>query len=334
MHIRFYPPCIYHRENKGPRAILKNIEGGMKQRIRVVGIVKSGEKILMLKKTIGRSEELPSWELPTGKIKFGEQPEEALVRSVYEYLGVEVTKLSLVDVITFINIAGSSQLGNLYIVYEIELPDTKIVPMERYTAYKYLYLDDLATLKLDDAAISVLEILNSKTSHTSMMATYEKLANAHMTPATGKNALNGATIYVDGGSKGNPGPSAIGYYIIGEDGKEIKRGGEFIGFATSRIAEYYAMKEGIEQAIELGLKRVRFVSDNLMMVNQLKGIYQVKNQDLMPIYADIKKLLDGFEAVAFIHVKRAQNAEADKEANLALEGHFKRKKKLPPEAVV
>lgn len=297
----------------------------MKQRIRVVGIARSEDKILMLKKTTGRSEELPSWELPTGKIKFGEQPEEALARSIYEYLGVEVTKVSLVDVITFVNIAGSSQLGNLYIAYEIELPETKIVPMERYTAYKYLRSEELPTLRLDDAAISVLEILEGKTSH---------VANIPAQPATTKAALGGATVYVDGGSKGNPGPSAIGYYIVGEDGKEIKRGGEFIGFATSRVAEYYAMKEGIEQAIELGLKRVRFISDNLMMVNQLRGIYQVKNQDLMPIYADIKKLLEGFEAVAFVHVKRAQNTEADGEANLALEGHFKRKKKLPPEDVI
>ena len=305
----------------------------MKQRIRVVGIVKQGDKILMMKRTVGRTEELPTWELPTGKIKFGEQPEEALVRSFYEYLGVEVTKVSLLDVITFVNIAGSSQLGNLYIVYEVDLPETKIVPMERYTAFKYMATEEMASLTLDDAAISVLEILNGKNAHSAMTATYEKLAKT-TNPTDNRGALNGATVYVDGGSKGNPGPSAIGYYIVGEDGKEIKRGGEFIGFATSRVAEYYAMKEGIEQATELGLKRVRFVSDNLMMVNQLRGIYQVKNQDLMLIYNDIKKLLENFEAVAFVHVKRAQNAEADGEANKALEGHFKRKKKLPPELVV
>ncbi len=141
-----------------------------------------------------------------------------------------------------------------------------------------------------------------------------------------RGAANGATVYVDGGSRGNPGPAAIGYYIIGQDGRVIKRGGEFIGFATSRVAEYYAMKEGMEQAIELGLKRVRFVGDNLMMINQLKGIYQVKSLDLLPIYNDVQNLLKNFDAVAFSHVKRSQNMEADREAGKALEGHFNRKK--------
>ncbi len=306
----------------------------MKQRIRVVGIVREGDKILMMKRTIGRSEELPTWELPTGKIKFGEQPEEALIRSFYEYLNIEVTKISLVDVITFVNILGSSQLGNLYIVFEVNLPDAKIIPTERYTAFKYINIEDLASIKLDDAAISVLEILDGKSPHPATASAYKKLASANPTKFSARDTLNGATVYVDGGSKGNPGPSAIGYYIVDKDGKVLKKGGEYVGFATSRVAEYYAMKEGIEQAIELGLKQVRFVSDNLMMVNQLRGIYKVKNQDLMLIYSDIKKLLENFDAVAFVHVKRAYNHEADHEANLALEGHFQRKKKIPPEFVV
>ncbi|MBR2864510.1 reverse transcriptase-like protein [Candidatus Saccharibacteria bacterium] len=307
----------------------------MKQRIRVIGIVRSGEKILLLKRTIGRSEDLPTWELPTGKIRFGEQPEEALARSFYEYLGIEVAKVTLKDVITFVNIAGSSQLANLYIVYEVALPEAKIAPMDRYTAFKYLKTEEMPSLRLDDATISVIEILEGKTRYT-LAPTSQYLKELYppsndlessIRAAQNRNALNGATVYVDGGSKGNPGPSAIGYYIVSEDGKEIKRGGEFIGFATSRVAEYYAMKEGMLQARELGLRRVRFVGDNLMMINQLRGIYQVKNQDLIPIYNDIKKLLSSFDSVVFVHVKRAQNIEADMEANKALEGHFKRKKK-------
>ena len=104
----------------------------------------------------------------------------------------------------------------------------------------------------------------------------------------------------------------------------IKRGGEFIGFATSRVAEYYALKEGCEQALELGLKRVRFVGDSLMTINQMRGIYQVKNQDIRDIYNDVRKLLTKFEAVAFMHVKREMNQAADKEANLAIDRHFGR----------
>ncbi|MBR2588825.1 reverse transcriptase-like protein [Candidatus Saccharibacteria bacterium] len=293
----------------------------MKQRIRVVGIVKTDSGILLLKKTKGRAEEGPTWELPTGKIRFGEQPEEAMARTFYEYLGVNVAEVKLLDAITFVGIAGSSQLGNLFIVYSIKLSSDKLNPMDTYSAYKYLKNEELASVKMSDSTISVMEVLGSKVTDPNARV---PMASS-ISVVSDRSAVNGATIYVDGGSKGNPGPAAVGYYIVGEDGREIKRGGEFIGFATSRVAEYYALKEGIEQAIELGLKRVRFVGDSLMMINQMKGIYPVKNIDLLPIYQSIQDLLTQFEAIAFVHVKREQNQQADAEANRALIGHFSRK---------
>ncbi len=284
--------------------------GKMKQRIRVVGLIRRGGEILLLKKTRGRIEELPNWELPTGKIRFGEQPEEAMSRSIYEFLGVQVTSVKLKDAITFTGLSGASRLGNLYIVYEIELDkEARIATADRYSAYKYVGEGEYGSLRLDEATISVLEIEHNKIG----MSTVGQ---------SGRAAANGATVYVDGGSRGNPGPAGIGYYIISEDGTVLRRGGEFIGFATSRVAEYYALKEGCEQAIELGLKRVRFVSDNLMMVNQMNGIFRVKNKDLIPIYNDIQSMLRQFEAVAFVHVKRQMNSAADKEVNIAINKHF------------
>lgn len=283
----------------------------MKQRIRVVGIVKKGEDILLLKKLRGRVEELPSWELPTGKIRFGEQPEEAMSRMFYETLGVQVSSVKLKDAITFTGLSGASQMGNLYIVYEVELPAAEKIATtsERYSAYKYVSVNDFSGMKLDDATASVISIENLRK------------APAVSSEET-RSAANGATVYVDGGSRGNPGPAGIGYYIVGENGEVLRRGGEFIGFATSRVAEYYALKEGVEQALELGLSRVRFVGDNLMMINQMNGIFKVKNKDIMPIYQDIQKMLKKFEAVAFVHVKRNMNAAADKEVNKAINKHF------------
>ena len=306
----------------------------MKQRIRVIGIVRTAEGVLLLKRLSGRAEEPSVWELPTGKIRFGEQPEEAMSRVIYEYLGLEVKEVKLNDVITFAGLSGASQLFNLYVIYEVQLAEGKLMPMERYTAYKYLKKEELATVALDEATILVLGLLEDKLNPD--MKNSQVLSAAAAAAAGGKtgganmarDAANGATVYVDGGSKGNPGPAAIGYYIVSEDGKVLKRGGEFIGFATSRVAEYYAVKEGCEQAIELGLKRVRLVGDNLMIINQLRGIYRVKNKDLLPIYNDVMNYLRKFEAVAFIHVKREANTEADAEANKALEGHFKRKKNV------
>lgn len=279
----------------------------MKQRIRVTGIIEREGEILIMKRAQGRTDAPPMWELPTGKIKFGEQPEEAVDRMLEEYLGIEVTeKTTLRDVITFLAPHGASQLSNLYIIYDVVLAEeAKILPAERYTAYKYIKPDELGAYRLDETGIVALEILSREG------------ANVNC-----KDLAHSATVYVDGSSRGNPGPSGIGYYIIGETGATLACGGEFIGFATSRVAEYYALKEGCEQAIELGLKSVRFVSDNLMLVNQMKGIYKVKNRDLLPIYDDIKELLRHFEAYSFMHVKREQNTKADAEANAAIDRQF------------
>ena len=279
----------------------------MKQRIRVVGIIQKGADVLIMKKTQGRIDGVPMWELPTGKIKFGEQPEEAMSRTLEEYLGVEVTRQTkLHDVVTFVAPQGSSQLSNLYIIFSVQLDEgTKIFPKERYSAYKFINPDDMASCRMDEASAVVLGMEG----HVHSRTNYKEVANS-------------ATVYVDGSSRGNPGPSGIGYYIVGEDGQVLAEGGEFIGFATSRVAEYYALKEGCEQAIELGLKSVRFVSDNLMLVNQMNGIYNVKNRDILLIQDDIHRLLEHFEACAFIHVAREQNMRADAQANLAIDRQF------------
>lgn len=279
----------------------------MKQRIRTVGIIKKNDDILFLKRNLGRSDGSVVWELPTGKIRFGEQPEEAMSRIVFEDVGLQTSVLKLVDVVTFLSLEGSSQLGNLYIIYELQVSDDKIKLGDRYTSYKFTHNGEQNGIRINDASLSVLEILYGR---------------KEIDRGNYRNVANAATVFVDGCSRGNPGPAGIGYHIVSDSGRILKNGGEFVGFATSRVAEYFALKEGCEQAIELGLKSVRFVSDNLMMVNQMNGIYKVKNKDIMPIYDDIQKLLNNFEACAFVHVKREQNRDADSAANEAVDRHF------------
>ena len=285
----------------------------MKQRVRVSGILRREGEILLMKRRAGRSDSPVFWELPTGKIKFGEQPEEAMARTAMEDLGIEVKEMRLRDVVTFLAFAGASQMANLYIIYELEAKGSeKIKPGERYSAYKFAGGEEFAKLRLDEASRAVLELENEKDGNDGKE---EKISF--------RESVNGATVYVDGSSRGNPGPAGIGYVILGENGETLKRGGEFIGFATSRVAEYYALREGIEQALGLGLKSVRFVGDNLMMINQMNGVYKIKNRDLLPLYGEIKGKLKDFEAVSFVHVKREQNERADREANEAIDRHFK-----------
>ena len=283
----------------------------MKQRIRVVGLIKNEEGVLVFKRSRGRSEGPVFWELPTGKIKFGEQPEEAMVRSLAEYTGLTAASVTLKDVITFLAPEGASRLSNLYIIYELGVDATiKPTPHDRYTAYKYIKDPVNSSVHLHETTISVLEIEEGKVSA------------GHV---ASRSTANSITINVDGASRGNPGPSGIGYCIHDESGQIVERRGEFIGFATSRVAEYFAMKKGIERAIELGYKTVRFLSDSLMVVNQLDGVFSVKNQDILPIYQEIQSKLNYFDAISFTHIPRSENAIADAEANEAIDSLLKGK---------
>lgn len=287
----------------------------MKQRIRVTAICKKDGDILLLKRAGGRMDGAEiDFELPTGKIIFGEQPEEAMARVLYENTGVQTASMQLMDVVTFTNLVGSSQLGSLYIVYEVRLGEDSTIKMtsERYSSYKWTPLTDTTNLPLDEATMMVLQITSTK--GVEVKPKLRQIGGEQVAPES-----DTATVYTDGASRGNPGPSGIGYYIIGADGRELKRGGEFLGMSNSRLAEYYGLKEGIEQAIELGLKRVSFVSDNLMMVNQMNGVYKVKNQDLMQVYFDVLELLKKLESYSFTHVPRSQNKEADAEANKVID---------------
>lgn len=282
----------------------------MKQRIRVVGIIRNEDGILVFKGNRGRSEAPVFWELPTGKIKYGEQPEEAMARSLTEYTGLVASSLSLKDAITFLAPEGSSQISNLYIIYELGIEgEIKPTPKDRYTAYKFIKDFATANIHLNETSMSVIEIEDEKTT------------SSHI---SSRDTANGVTINVDGASRGNPGPAGIGYIIHDNTGKIIEQGGEFIGFATSRMAEYYAMRKGVERALELGYKTVKFISDSLMVVNQINGVFSIKNQDILPIYKDILAKIEQFDAVSFKHVPRSENAIADHEANVAIDKLLKK----------
>ena len=284
----------------------------MKQRIRVVGVVRNGERVLVLKRSVGRAEVLPHFELPRGKIFFGEQPEEAVSRVLHDAIEADSEKIELVDAIAFTDLSGASQLNNLFIIYNIQISEDVKQTFGRYTAYKWVKVDEIGGMNIDDATLAVFENMRS---------------GGEIEPSF-RTTASSATIYVDGGSRGNPGPAGVGYYILAPDKTVLRRGGEFIGFNTSRVAEYYALKEGIEQAIELGLTEVRFVSDSMMVVGQMNGVLKVKNRDLRVIYNDIKRLLKELRAYSFIHVNREDNTQADAEVNKVIDEHMRRNRNI------
>jgi ribonuclease HI len=126
-------------------------------------------------------------------------------------------------------------------------------------------------------------------------------------------------VYSDGGSRGNPGPSACGFIIKDADEVVLYKGGEYLGLTTNNQAEYHGVRLALEKALELGGREVLLRADSQLVVNQLNGIYKVKNRDLWPIHERIKELVDKFDKVQFEHVRREFNAQADGMVNKILD---------------
>ena len=131
------------------------------------------------------------------------------------------------------------------------------------------------------------------------------------------------TIYSDGGSRGNPGPSAAGFVIVNDKQELVEQGGEYLGITTNGIAEYHGVRLGLERALELGYKRLDFRVDSMMVVNQMNGVYTIKNRELWPIHERIRGLIRQFEMVKFSHVKREFNQLADGIVNKTLDAKAK-----------
>ena len=136
-----------------------------------------------------------------------------------------------------------------------------------------------------------------------------------------KNTSKSVIIYSDGGSRGNPGPSAAGYVIIDASQEVVSQGGEYLGVTTNNQAEYHGLRLGLEKAIELGYKNIDFRLDSMLVVNQMKGIYKIKNRELWPIHERIRTLLMEFDKVSFSHVRREFNQLADGMVNRTLDAH-------------
>jgi ribonuclease HI len=127
------------------------------------------------------------------------------------------------------------------------------------------------------------------------------------------------TVNVDGGARGNPGPAAIGVVVRNEDGAIVEAVGETIGRATNNVAEYRALLRGLELASAHGADEVHLIGDSQLIVRQVEGRYKVKHADMKELHAKAKEMLAGFERWSIEDVRRAQNADADRLVNEALD---------------
>jgi ribonuclease HI len=127
-------------------------------------------------------------------------------------------------------------------------------------------------------------------------------------------------IHVDGGSRGNPGPAAIGVVVSDSEGAVLEEVAERIGVATNNVAEYRALLKGLERAAALGASEIELVNDSELVARQITGAYKVKHPAMKPLYAEAVTALRQFERSRIRSVPRAQNARADQLVNLALDG--------------
>lgn len=144
----------------------------------------------------------------------------------------------------------------------------------------------------------------------------------HDTPALAEAALppqERVKVYTDGGSRGNPGPSASGFVILDMEDKVLVEKGVYLGITTNNQAEYTGLKLALEECKRLGAREIYVHMDSMLVVNQMKGIFKIKNRDLWPIHEAIKELAKGFKHIDYVHVPRELNKLADAAVNRAMD---------------
>ena len=143
-----------------------------------------------------------------------------------------------------------------------------------------------------------------------------------MTLFDGEAARDAVAIFFDGGSRGNPGPAAIGAVVLDPSTSPPTRlaaVSEYIGTTTNNVAEYRALIAGLEAAREFPARQVRVRGDSMLVIKQVLGEWRVKQPHLRPLLEDARRLLAGYDDVDLGHVRREQNADADLLVNAALD---------------
>ena len=119
------------------------------------------------------------------------------------------------------------------------------------------------------------------------------------------------TLRFDGASEPNPGISGIGWVLYDPTGIVVLEGCKCIGHATNNQAEYIALTHGLQNAYELGIRHLKIEGDSLLVVNQVKGLWKVKDVQLANYHTIVKELLTKFESYTIEHIPRALNKDAD-----------------------
>jgi probable phosphoglycerate mutase len=126
-------------------------------------------------------------------------------------------------------------------------------------------------------------------------------------------------VEADGGSRGNPGPAGYGSVVFDAGGAVLAERNESLGIQTNNVAEYRGLIAGLEAARDLGARQVAVRMDSKLVVEQMKGTWQVKNPALRDLARQAAALRAGFDNVTFEWIPRERNKHADRLANEAMD---------------
>jgi len=133
-------------------------------------------------------------------------------------------------------------------------------------------------------------------------------------------------VFADGGARGNPGPAAIGFIIKDSKGKALKREGKYIGETTNNVAEYQAVIESLKWIKKnlinsvVSINSINFFLDSKLIVNQLNGLFKIKNSNLRGLIVKVRQLEQEVGGnVSYNFIPREKNKEADTLVNQSLE---------------
>ena len=285
----------------------------MRQRTAVRALVRRGGQTLLLRRANGRDSILGKFELPGGRIDFGEQPEDSLRRFLQKDAGIKPVSMQLFDVITYID-SDDVGLQYVFIVYVVTVESQQVSISGNYDKSIWQSKSKIQHRDITESSQVILGMSEQK------IITDED--GSLRVKNDDKKATDSAImLYTDGGSRGNPGPAAAAFVIETQESEVVEKGGRYLGVATSQQAEYHGLLAGLERALELGYRQVDCYMDSAMVVNQMRGVYTLKDESLEPVHDRAMRLLDSFEKVSFSHIKRDLNTLADAEVNRILDVH-------------
>lgn len=203
------------------------------------------------------------------------------------------------------------------VLAEIEGDEEYVNMMVNPAVYTMRHLDE-EELAIDSGAVVETPVEPPKKPRRKIKFVAEDDGSEAEENAVVTGAAPEATVYFDGGARGNPGPAGAGAVLVGSDASK-SRAGKFIPHATNNVAEYTALLLGLDLAASAGYTDIEVRGDSQLVINHMTGTYKAKSSNLTALYKEAKEKVEKFKSVKFVHVPRAENGEADALANRCMD---------------